>query len=181
MAYSYRVGELYSPTRRSWTEGQEYNYRAGQHEMRFFWRSPRAAEVREFKQGACEFALVVQQPVILLLFRIGNAAPDWSDAPYSIHLVSEAERVVPPPAQMAEPHAVLVIHLVDAATGILRVNRVVTWSPAFTAAMHLAIREQSALPWDAAAYDRKLAALYARYHTSRALLTLAASRTEGGR
>ncbi len=62
-----RVGELYAPARRTWPEGAEYNYRAGGHELRLFWRSPTLGEVEGVRLGPMEFGLLVTEPVIWFL------------------------------------------------------------------------------------------------------------------
>lgn len=178
--HAYRVGALYLPGRTSWPEGTDYSYRSGGHELRLFWRSPSASEVRNVKSGPASFALSIHGPVIFLLYRFGGMP--WSDQPFTIHLVPEDQRAVPPPTGISEGRALLTTILVDASTGIVRVLRALSWSPAFTAAMHLAIREQDAAGWPGqAAYDRALADTYRHYPTADALLATARSRTEGGR
>lgn len=178
--HSYRVGAPYLAGRTAWPEGVDYNYRSGAHELLFFWRSPSAREVRAVKSGPASFALAVHPPAIYLLYRFGDMG--WSDQPFSVHLVPEDQRTVPPPAGVADPHALLTTILVDAATGLVRVLRVVTWSPAFTAALHLAIRDQHAAGWPGdAAYNSAVLGAQARYPTSDALLATAIARTDGGR
>jgi hypothetical protein len=34
--HTYIVGQLYDPSRKSWPEGADYNFRAGGHELRIF-------------------------------------------------------------------------------------------------------------------------------------------------
>jgi hypothetical protein len=159
----------------------QYNFRDGAHELLLWLGSPSPAEVADIRQGEAEFALVVEPPVIVLLYRFGRSIR-WSDAPYSWHRVPAGQRTLPEPLPEGEEgRALLQIVLVDAATGIVRALRAVTLAPAFTAALHLAIREQARQPWDSNAYDRALQRLYARYPTSEAMLAQAAARTTGGR
>ena len=179
--YRYVVGQPYIPGRTSYPEAIQYNYRGG-HELLAWLQSPTAREVRDWRQGVAQFALYVEQPVIVLLHRFGDQP--WSDSPFAWHRVPEDERHLPPTGQemeMREPRALLQVTLVDADTGIVRVLRAVSWSPAFTAAVHLAIHDQAAAPWDSDAYDAALAAIYARYPATTDLLAAATSRTEGGR
>lgn len=69
-----------------------------------------------------------------------------------------------------------------AATGIVQALRVVTFSPAFTAALHLAIRAQAARPWPGdAAYDAQVSDLYRRFPNASHLAAHAQSRTFAGR
>src|SRR5262249_790742 len=111
--HAYEVGALYNPARTSWPEAVQYNYRPGSPALLLFWRQPGAREVRAVKSGTASFALTTVGPVLFLLYRFGDMA--WSDQPFSIHLVPEGERGVPPPTGTSEAHAVLTVILVDAA------------------------------------------------------------------
>ena len=181
--HHYEVGKPCVAGRTSWSEAAEYNYRAGQHELRLFWRHPMPAEIQAVKHGRVDFALLVEKDIIFLLFRFGNAVP-WSEAPYSWHLV---KRKVPGEADLPEPHGssegrdLLTIILVNAATGIIEALRVVSWSPAFSAALRLAIRDQAARPWPGdVEHQRQLNNAYRRWPTSAAMVRDATSRTRGG-
>lgn len=174
------VGSLYHPARTRWPEGSQYTCRAGEHELLLLWPSPRAAEVRGVRSGAVEIAVLVEPPVIALCYRIADAC-DWSDAPYSIHLVPEPEREPPhQDALAAESRALLRVVLVDAMTGIVRAIRAVTLSPEVTRGLHEAIARQLVAPWDPSAYDAALASLYARHPHSRSMAAAASLRCRGG-
>ena len=54
------------------------------HDLVLFWASSTAEEVRGFNTQPVEFALYLQQPVLLLLYRITNVC-EWSDVAYNIH------------------------------------------------------------------------------------------------
>lgn len=173
----YRVGQPYNPRVSSFPEGANYNWRSGAHELLLLFHRPTPAEVLAVRRGRADFGLVVSGDLLLLLYRFDPAVL-WSDAPYSIHLLEPAERVIPDTTGLTEPHALLTVHLIDAGTGILRANRVVSLSPAFTAALHLAIREQAERAWPGAAeYDAQLADLYRRHPTTSDLLKVARALT----
>lgn len=176
-----RVGAPYNPARRVWPETAQYSYRGGGHELVLFLRRPTPAEVAAVRGGASEFALYHHEDQICLLYRFGRPGEGipWSDAPTSWHLVPAAERVLPPATSGAE-RALLTVVLVDAADGLVRALRTVTWSPAFTAAVHAALRDQAARPWSEALYDANRTLLYARYPSTEALLAVAPTRTRGG-
>ena len=179
MTRLYQVGKPYIPGRAGFPEGVEYNYRAGEHELLFFFRSPPRAQIKALRTGECEFALVVEGPVIFLMYHFGEAI-NWSDAPYSWHLVPEDQRALPAP-EGPDRRALLQIILVDAASGLVLALRAVTFSPAFTRGLHAAIRAQAASRWvGQAAYDAALADIYRRYPTSAHLLRCATLRTRGG-
>jgi hypothetical protein len=174
------VGKPYISGRREWPEGVEYNFRAGEHELCFFFRSPPRIEVEALLRGEAEFALVVDGPVIFLMYRFGEAI-NWSDAPYSWHLVPQDQRTLPDPEGPAT-RALLQIILVDAASGLILALRVVTFSPTFTRALHAAIRAQAENTWGGrAAYHAAFADLYRCYPTSADLLRCAGARTCGGK
>lgn len=170
------VGQLYHPERTSWPERGVYEFRCGAHELLLFYNAPTAAEIAAVRRAPAEFKLYCTDDLIVFLYRIGDALP-WSDAPYSWHLTNAADRVLPP---QAGGHALLHIILVDATTGIVRAQRALTFSPTFTAALRNAIQEQAGRAWDAAAYDRRLRSLYAKYTTTQALLRVAQHSTHGG-
>lgn len=180
--HTYEVGRPFIPGQTSWPDGTAaYNYQAGQHALTLFLGSPSHAEVADARIGKAEFGLVVEPPVLFLLYRFGRAIP-WSDAPYTWHMASPERRTIPDTTGLVEPRALLSVVLVDAHTGIIRALRAVSFSPALTAALHLAIREQAEAPWvGQVAYDAALAELYRRYPSSRDLLKLARARTPGGR
>lgn len=169
----YQVGALYHPQRTRWPERIEYNYRAQTHELRLFLARLTPDEIAAIATGPAELAVVVRLPVILVLCRFGTALP-WSEAPYTIHLVPAAERTIPP-VLAPDERPLLHVILVEATTGIIRAVRVIALAPRLAQALHTAIREQAAQPWDAAAFDQQLARLqqqgtpaqYARQATAR--------------
>ena len=151
----FTVGTLYNPHRRSWPEAVQYSFRGGHHELVIFASGPSAAELAAVRKAPGELALLVEAPVILLWYRFGEALD--GTAPYAWHLVAAHERTVP---AEAEGRALFEVFLVDADTGILCAMRQATASPAFTAALHAAIRDQAHAPWVPQLYDSTLAALY---------------------
>jgi len=176
--YKYEVGKLYHPSRTSWPEGIEYNWRQNTHELKLFYRYPSAEEIAAVKRAPAECALTVVGDILFLVFRFG--AQPWSDAPYSWWMVPPDQRT-PPPALAGEERALLNVLLIDAGTGIIRAVRAISLGPAFSQALHAAIRAQAAAAsFDQAAYDRQLAAAYRLYRNSGALLAAATARTRGG-
>ena len=174
-----QVGKPYIVGRENWPEGVEYNYRSGCHELRMFFAESSKEEVRAIRHGECEFGLVVEGPVIFFLYRFGSAVR-WSDAPYSWHLVPGSERTLPE-EEGPETRAVLQVVLVEAGSGRVLVLRAVSFSPAFTLALHDAIRRQASSPWPGdAAYKAELAGAYGRYPGSAVLMRVAVARTRGG-
>lgn len=177
MPHLYEVGKPYIAGKARWPEGIEYAWRGGSHELRLFFARPSSNEKQAIRKGMAEYALVVEQPVILLLSRFGGM--EWSDAPYSIHLEKEADRVAPPEVSGDQRYLITNL-LVDASTGFLEVIRVASLSTVFTAALHQAIRDQLAAPFDQAAYDAHLKEVYRVNPTSTRLLRLSVARCAAG-
>lgn len=180
--HALRVGAPYVAGRRSWPDGTSlFNVSHGGYQLVCFLAHPSAREIRQYRSPTpCRFGLAGHGPVLFLLYQFGELP--WSDSPYTVHLLPPDQRQVPDTAGLVEPHALLTVTLVDAATGLVRVLRAVTFTPSFTAALHLAIREQAAQLWPGpAAYDAALAEVYRRYPTSADLLATAIARSEGGR
>jgi hypothetical protein len=148
------VGQPYDPSRRSWPEGADYNYRCGQHELRIFLADPSPQEVQAIDSGPVEFGMLAEPEGLFVVTRFGLTLSFATS--YSWHRVDPAERVPPPPHEETSPalRALLTLLLVDAATGLVRALRAVSYSPEFTRAIHWAIGGQIAAPYDAAAYER---------------------------
>lgn len=159
MSHRYEVDAPYVPGRTRWAEGVDFNFRNGELELRLFLGRLRPPEIEAIRRGTPEFALYVEETVILFLYRFGKAIP-WSDAPFSWWLVPEEERSLPPAIHGPE-RALLQVILIDADTGLIRALRAVTLSPSLTLALYQAIaRQATAAAWDQATFDRVLARLY---------------------
>ena len=172
--HALEVGKPYIPGKANFAEGGEYNYRSGTHELRLFLRDATDEEISAVESGEAEFAFAYEQPDILMfLFRFGRVLT-WSDAPYTPHLVPEAQRTEPP-ALAADERALLTIILIDAHSGIVKAIRVVSLSSQMSAKLHAHIQRQFAALWNEAAYDAGLKSVQARF-TSPALARRAVAR-----
>ena len=172
----YEVGKPYSPTKKHWPEGVDYNFRAGRHELRLFMRTPNRQELTDTETGEARFALTVEKDIIYFCYRFGLG--DWGDCGFSIHLVPKDERILPEPPATEYERALLSVLLIDAETGIVKVIRAVSLSPQFTRKLHQAIRDQASRPFPAD-YDRQGEEVYRRY-TSAQLVERAIIRCRGG-
>lgn len=180
MTTIHSVGALYHPDRRRWPEGAEYNCRKGQHELRLCFARPSDVEVAAVGRGESEFGLLVQGEVFFFLYKFGSGADfPWSDAPFQLHLLPAAERVVPPVELPPEKCAALTVILIDAATGIIQALRYVALGHDFSVALHRAIAAQAAAPFDPRTLDAAIAAAYGRYEHSEEMAAQAI-RTKGG-
>ncbi len=185
--HAIEVGKLYKEGRTSWPEVVEWNWAPDLNELRLFFRNPQPQEIQSVRVGKVEFGLVVEQDILLLLFRFLGAQPGqkgitWSDAPYSYHMVPQNRRGLPPEEALSpDARTLLQIVLVDASTGITLAIRMVSFSHEFTERLYQAIREQAAMPFDQVKYDRQLRWLYATYPNSKQMLSRAVVRCEGGK
>jgi hypothetical protein len=130
----------------------------------------------QYARSGVDLALYLDPPeLIILLYRISHAC-QWSDSPYTYHMVPE-DRQQWPELPEGEQRALLTITLVSTETGIIEALRGVTMSPEMTRELHNAIRRQAEAQWSQ--YDSKLKTTYARY-TSRQLLERAVCQCRGG-
>jgi len=178
--YAYEVGKLYNPNRNVWPEAVQYSFRGGGHELVLFYRRPTASEIQDVRTGKAEFALAVYEDVLFFVSNFGGV-DHWDDSPFSIHLVPEAERTLPPTELTPETRALLAVILVDASSGIIRAMRQVTLSPAFTAKLYELLRAQAARPFPGQVrYDQQIAHYYRRYNSGQMANMVAVARCMGG-
>jgi hypothetical protein len=153
------VGEPYRPTVRQWPETPHLRLATGGCELALFFATPTAREVQAVRRGKAQFAWVDSEHAAVLAFRFGDGVP-WSDAPYTPH---REHPDTPAGLPEGDGHLMVVVVLVDAATGIVRAIRGVTWPPRFVAAVRRSVDRMLATPFSPQAADAALEALYARY------------------
>jgi hypothetical protein len=150
--HALHVGKPYDPHRGSWPEGADYNFCLGAHELRIFLRAAARAEVEAVQSGPVEFGFFAEPPGLMLVARFGRSLS--YDCSYSWHRMAEAtgDRTLPPASEETSPtlRALLTIILIEATDGVVLVLRTVTFSPEFTRALHRAISDQAAGPYDRA-------------------------------
>lgn len=180
--HTYEVGKLYHPDRARWDEATNYNYRGGRHELLVFMPDPSPRELRAWREGTWQFGLVARPELLFLLFKPGDMP--WSDAPYSWwQLQRQRPDEAIPPFELPNPtsRALLSAILVDAATGIVRVIKGVTFSPEFSQALHGAISALMAEEVAEIDYSRAVDRYYRIYpETDPHLLARATARCTGG-
>jgi len=90
------------------------------------YRKPTAKEIRNFKNGVPQFRYVVIDGVIYFLCRFGTG--NWMEAPFHQEASFASKLPNPPEGQGMALHVLLV----DASTGILRVQKIIGLSTHFT-------------------------------------------------
>ena len=185
----YQVGKLYAPSRRTWPELADYNYRAGGHELRIFLAHAVPREVAAIATGQVEFGLIAELPEIFVVARFHRPGPQQGrdrvvisfDCSYQWHRTDAIERTGSVEWRETDPgtRALCSIILVEATDGIILALRGVSYSPEFTRAIHRAIADQAALPYDQAAHEAAVADITRRLNTDQ-LWDRCTIHTEGG-
>jgi hypothetical protein len=161
MSVVFATNELYPLALPCAANGTYYTYNTGGHCLVMLMERPTSTEKQSVSRGPCEFGLVVDGPVIFFLSRFLPGVP-WNDAPFSIHKEPQQQRMLPPLPE-PEEQALLVVHLVNTANGMLVAQRAVTLGAEFTLVLHRAIQDQASQAWDEAAYHQHVNATYRRY------------------
>jgi hypothetical protein len=174
----YRVGEPFRRHRSSWPAGAYFTCSPGGLELTLFQPRIHAEVVHEVSQGPAEFAMFVEPPLLVLAYRFGRSIP-WTDVPYSWHLQPVDWRTIPPRAGSPAARALLWISLVGADDGVIHAQRGMTLSPAFTCAVHDAIRAQASTAFDAEECTSAIARVFLSYSSMADRLSLAVARTKG--
>jgi len=182
--HAYEVGRLYHPDRKVWPQGSQFVFRGGELELVLFFDNPSRHEVEAVRTGRSDFALYDHDDLVVLCYRFEGpkANVPWSDSPYCWHLVAAAERILPPDPATLTPESRTLLHvvLVNAVGGQIQALHSLTLSPDFTRALFSAITRQAARPFDRAAYDLTIDALYRRYQSSAELAATCTVRCRGG-
>lgn len=181
--HTYSVGQLYAPSRRSWPEQADYNWRAGGHELRIFLGRATPWEIATVRTGLVVFGLMVELPEIFIVSRFhgpdGRVVASF-DCSYQWHRTNAVERTGSVEwKESPATRALCSIILVEATTGIILVHREISYSPEFTRAIHRAIADQAALPYDQAAHEAAVADITRRLNTDQ-LWDRCTIHTEGG-
>lgn len=147
-------------------ERAEYNFHSDQHELLIALPSLSSKEIENARKNGINFALFVEQDILILLFEFVGAIP-WSDAPYSWHLVKDEFRSIPEEIQPGQRVGLNII-LVESTTAIVKGIRLLSLPTDFSLALNQAILNQIQRPFPDD-YDQQLQAVYSRYPTSEVL------------
>jgi hypothetical protein len=162
-----------------WAEVSQHSYRDGVHELTLLARGIEG-EIEAVAQGPAEFALVEEEPLLLLCHRFGDAIP-WSPATFCPLPPSPWDRSRAPAEESLEARAILHVRLTPSDGGTELARRNLTLSLEFTRALHAAIRDQSRFSPDPVELKRALQRLRRSFPTTEALIGRATARTIGSR
>jgi hypothetical protein len=117
-----------------------------------------------FREGECELALVIHDPLLILCSRFGDELP-WSAASFHWQLLPRPARALPPTPGASEPDpgAPMVAILVEAEDRRLVAQRNLLLTPAFTRVLHETILEQARYSYDPICARRAIEGLQRRY------------------
>jgi hypothetical protein len=179
--HALEVGKPYDPRLRSWSEGADYNFRSGAHELRIFLARPTRSEVEAIRSGPVDFGFFTEPMGLFLITQFGSRLS--FDCSYHWQRMAEVtgDRMLPPPSEETSPalRALVAIILVEATSGVVLVLRAVTFSPEFTRAIHRAIADQVGAPYDRATHQKWADGMTARHSTDQ-LWERCTTRCQGG-
>lgn len=115
-----KVGELFKEGTTRYKEGCKFDMTDSGGNLTIFYNSPTIEEIEDISKGKVQYGYYKESNVIFMLFKFGNQ--EWIDCPYSVHLSKHL-------TDLQEPNEgfgyAVNIYLVDAATGILKVARLI--------------------------------------------------------
>ncbi len=155
----FEVGKLFTESITRYPEGVKFEFTQSGPVLLLFFDSPTEHEINSVKTGKLEVGLYSRDNILFFLCKFEGTP--WMDAPYSIHLSKPFFF-----DQMTETQGFgLQIFLVDARTGILKAMRLIGLSNDFSKKLRVAMEKQRMQPFNKAAYNQIINALYANYTT----------------
>lgn len=166
------VGELYHPNRTSWPERPDLSVGPHGAELRLFFAAPTEKEVTAVRSGKAQFAWLAGDHAAMLCYRFADGIP-WGDVTYHAAHEPPDRAGLPPAAGLA-----CTVILIDAATGIIRGIRMVSWPDRAASALRTAIKEQIRNGYSSTAEQAWINALYSRYSGARGTADLVRDRAD---
>jgi len=149
------VGQPYQEGVTNYPEAQYYQYDVNGHFVFLCFNNLSDQETQAFRENKIELSFLVVKQVIFLLLHIQGFI-DWSDLPYSYHLVYDELKKIPEADFSPGTGAPMLLVLVEGNTGIVKGIRILGLSSKFSNALHREIQEQAKTPFDRNAYDQTI-------------------------
>lgn len=149
------VGSPYKEGVTGCDEAQYYQYDANGHFVFLCFNNLLSREVESFQKNRLDLSFLVVKQVIFLLLHIDGFL-DWSDFPYSYHLVPDELKKIPEAHFSYGTGAPMFFILVEGTTGIVKGLRVLGLSSKFSNALHREIQEQATIPFDKKVYNQTI-------------------------
>ncbi len=157
----YRVGELFLPEQTRFEPDAIYGLDRNGHTLTIFAANPSPQLISAAKREPVELALVVQSPLIIILYRL-EGEQNWSSIPYSWPLrnLRQTVQIVPPARLPEHSGALLWLTLVDADNGLIVSQRGVPMNRRFAQMLHKSIRDQVRDPFVPDQYVGAIRSIY---------------------
>jgi hypothetical protein len=163
-----------------WPDPAHHRYQETGHELVLAYRGVTDREIAAVQTGQAAFALILEPPLLMLVFRFGDAVP-WSVAPCRWQQVPSVDRYESSWEDLAPGECAWVsISLVDAEGGRVCARRTVPLSPILTRAWNAAIRRLAGRSCSEARYSAALSQFSRRFPHANALLSLAIATSVDG-
>lgn len=160
-----KVGKLFKPGVTRYQEGVKFDFTNEGGNLFLFYSSPTNIEIANITKGKVQYGYYKNGQVILMLFKFGSE--NWLDAPYSINLSTNLTEL----KEISEGSGYAVnIYLVDAATGILKGMRLISFTTKMSKMFREDLLKQKELPNED--FGAKLNAIY-KANTTNKLVKLA--------
>ncbi|HEY3426257.1 MAG TPA: hypothetical protein VGL27_15785 [Negativicutes bacterium] len=155
------IGNLYQAGKTQLSEEVSYRYDSAGHVLVLVLSALTAEQIQDSKKGTVELAMYEDGPVIFLLSKFGDNGK-WNDAPYSWHLMSRSQQVLPD--DLAEgAGAKMKVILVNADNGMVEVIRTVIMGHDFVEQLHAAIHKQASGRFNGQSYAKHLNGIWNQY------------------
>jgi hypothetical protein len=163
-----------------WPDPAQHVYRESGHDLVLVYRGVTEREIAAVRWGQAAFALIVEPPLIMLVFRLGDSIP-WSVAPCRWNHIPSADRYEAIWENLTAGDRTWVrISLTDADSGLVNARRTVPLSPTLTRAWNAAVRRFASHACSEARYSAALAQFSRRFPRADALLSLAVATSVDG-
>lgn len=152
------VGKLFKEGKTHYSEGTLFDVTDSGINFIAFYDRPTSKEKEAFKKGSIQYGFAEIDNVLMMLFRFGSQ--QWMDVPYNVQLSKNLTHL----EQVGQGEGfALHIYLVDAATGILKVQRLVGLDSGFSRVFREEIIKQSKA--DLSDYKSILEGIFNTYKT----------------
>lgn len=152
------VGKLFQEGKTHYPEGTKFDVTDSGINFIAFYDRPTSKEKEAFKKGSIQYGFTEIDNVLMMLFRFGSQ--QWMDVPYNVQLSKNLTHL----EQVGKGDGfALHIYLVDAATGILKVQRLVGLDSGFSRIFREDILKQSEC--DLSDWRQRVQAIYSSYET----------------
>ena len=169
--HNLQVGNRYDPSGSSYPQTEQVRFTPEFSELARFWPSPSQSEVDSHRDDGEFAAVLVSEHLLMFAYRFGSL--DWSDVPFQIGRLRDADLRGVPEGRLEDPIHLRTL-LVDSDTGIIRAMRRDTLSSEVSAIIRGSLQMQLDAPFDDDTAGRHLSTIYEHFSTSEAMVREAA-------